>query len=242
MARERITCNIQIDDIEPNVLIIKPFHDKGFDDDSVYEFKLPNIIAKNGSVLKAKKIKFITKPSIIYATINDIKHCLGDVDLSEEIILYHLKESSRLVEIWIQKAFEKNSIPFSREDLKLLRNNIEEIKNEKSLVWELVVYKTCYECLSSLYVTMVTKPNKVKEMLSDLSKEINYDLSALKELLDDYKKKFEDKKDDLVTKADPVFAVRGRTAIPVNLDFGAPYHRLNGMDNYSRNFGNWRGR
>lgn len=134
MARERILCNIEIDDIEPNVLIIKPFHSKDFDDDSVYEFKLPNIVATNGSVLKAQKIKFITKPSIMYATIDDIRNNLGDIDINEETILYHLKESSRLVEVYIQKAFEKNSLTFSKEDLKQLRNNIEEIKNEKSLV------------------------------------------------------------------------------------------------------------
>ena len=242
MARERILCNIEIDDIEPNVLIIKPFHSKDFDDDSVYEFKLPNIVATNGSVLKAQKIKFITKPSIMYATIDDIRNNLGDIDINEETILYHLKESSRLVEVYIQKAFEKNSLTFSKEDLKQLRNNIEEIKNEKSLVWRMVVYKTCYECLTALYVTMVTKPNHVKEVLSDLSKEVDYDLSALKELLNDYKKRFEDAINGLITKADPVFAVRGKNAIPINLDFGAPYHRLNGMDNYNSNFGHWGGK
>lgn len=242
MSRERILCNVEIDPIEPNVLLIKPFHNKGFDDNSVYEFKFPNIKAKNGSILKAQKIKYVTKPTIMYASIDDIKNKLGDIDINDEIILYHLKESSRLAEIIVQKAFEKRNLSFSKEDLQQLRQNIEEIKNEKTLIWCLVVYKTCYECISALYLTMVTKPNSVKEVLSDLSKEINYDLSALKDLLDDYKHKFDEILDETITLADPVFAVRGRTAIPINLDFGAPYYRLNGMNGYNRNFRDWGGR
>ena len=57
MRRERIMCNINVDSIEPNVLLIRPFHLKDFEDDSIYEFKLPDIYATNGTVLKAKKIK-----------------------------------------------------------------------------------------------------------------------------------------------------------------------------------------
>ena len=43
MARERVLCNVNIDNIEPNVLLIKPFHLKDFDDNSIYEFKIPDL-------------------------------------------------------------------------------------------------------------------------------------------------------------------------------------------------------
>ena len=33
MRRERIMCNINVDPIEPNVLLIRPFHLKDFEDD-----------------------------------------------------------------------------------------------------------------------------------------------------------------------------------------------------------------
>ena len=56
---DRIICNIKVDELEPNVLVITPFHNKGFDANSIYEFKLPDIKAKNGSILKSQKIKFI---------------------------------------------------------------------------------------------------------------------------------------------------------------------------------------
>lgn len=50
---------------------------------------------------------------------------------------------------------------------------------------------------------MATKPDSVKEILSDLSKEFSYDLQALKELLNDYKKEFEEELKELYTMADP---------------------------------------
>ena len=239
MARERVLCNVNIDTIEPNVLLIKPFHLKDFDNDSIYEFKLPDIKAKNGSILKAHKIKYITKPSIMYASIDDVKNKLGDIDISDEIILYQIKEASRLIEIVIQKAHENQNVNFSKEHLQELRYNIDQVKNEHSLVWHFVVYKACYECLTTLYLTLATKPNKVKEVLSDLSKEFNLDLSALKKLLDAFKKDFEDILDQILTFADPVFAVRGRTALPVDIDFGAPYYKINGMGGYNRSYNNF---
>lgn len=134
MARERVLCNVNIDNIEPNVLLIKPFHLKDFDDNSIYEFKIPDLKAKNGSILKAHKIKYITKPSIMYASIDDVRNRLGDIDISDEIILYQIKEASRLIEIVIQKSYEKQDINFSKEHLQELRNNIEQVKDEHSLV------------------------------------------------------------------------------------------------------------
>ena len=242
MNRERVSCSISVDEIEPNVLIIKPFYLKDFDDNSIYEFKLPNIYATNGTFLKAQKIKYISKPSIMYASIDDIKNKLGDIDISDEVILYHLKEASRLVEVIVQKAYEKQNVHFSKEDLLILRDNVEELKNTHSLVWHFVIYKTCYEALSTLYICMVTKPEKVKEVLSDLSKEFQYNLSAIKDLLDRFKKDFEDILNRLMTFADPVFALRGRTAMPVDINLGAPYYRPNGMDGYNRLYNNFSSR
>lgn len=239
MARERIMCNINIDPIEPNVLLIKPFHLDNFNNDSIYEFKLPDIKAKNGSVLKAHKIKYITRPSIMYASIADIRNKLGDIDISDEIILYQIKESSRLIEVVIQKAYEKQNVNFSKEHLQELRNNVEQVKDEHNLVWYFVVYKTCYECLTTLYLTMATKPDKVKELLADLSKEVSYDLGALKKLLDTYKEDFEEILKEIVSTADPVFALRGRTAMPVNIDLGAPYYKINGMNGYNRSYNSY---
>ena len=134
MARERVLCNINIDSIEPNVLLIKPFHLKYFDDNSIYEFKIPDLKAKNGSILKAHKIKYITRPSIMYASIDDVRNRLRDIDISDEIILYQIKEASRLIEIVIQKSYEKQNVNFSKEHLQELRNNIEQVKDEHSLV------------------------------------------------------------------------------------------------------------
>lgn len=238
MERERIMCNINVDEIEPNVLIIQPFHLKDFDDDSVYEFKLPNIFATNGSMLKAQKIKYVTKPSIMYADIKDVRKLLGDININDETILYQIKEASRLIEYFLLSN-DKNSFEFSKEDLMKLRDNVDELKSSQNYIWQFVVYKACYEALTTLYIYMATNPDKVKEVLSDLSKEFSFNLKALKDLLDDFKKKFEDILNRIVTFADPTFALRGRTAIPVDIDLGAPYYRTNGMNGYNRAYNNF---
>ena len=130
MRQERVNCSLTIDEIEPNVLIIKPFHLQDFQYDSIYEFKLPKIYAQDGSILEAQKIKYITQPSLMYASIEDIKAKLGDIDISDEIILYHIREASRLAEVIVKKAYSKQNIEFSKEDLMQLRGSIEEMRNE----------------------------------------------------------------------------------------------------------------
>ena len=130
MRQDRFKCSLTIDEHEPNVLIIKPFNLKDFDYDSIYEFKLPNIYSEYGQVIQAQKIKYITSPSLAYASIDDVRAKLGDIDISDEKILYHIREASRLVEVVIQKAYEKQNIEFTKEDLMAFRGNIETMRNE----------------------------------------------------------------------------------------------------------------
>ena len=130
MRQDRFKCSLTIDEHEPNVLIIKPFNLKDFDYDSIYEFKLPNIYSEDCQVKKKKKIKYITSPSLAYASIDDVRAKLGDIDISDEKILYHIREASRLVEVVIQKAYEKQNIEFTKEDLMAFRGNIETMRNE----------------------------------------------------------------------------------------------------------------
>ena len=189
MRQDRFKCSLTIDEHEPNVLIIKPFNLKDFDYDSIYEFKLPNIYSEDGQVIQAQKIKYITSPSLAYASIDDVRAKLGDIDISDEKILYHIREASRLVEVVIQKAYEKQNIEFTKEDLMAFRGNIETMRNEHWYLWQFVVLKAAYETLMNLYIIMATRPEKMKEVLSDLSKEVNYNLEWIKDLVDKLKAK-----------------------------------------------------
>ena len=130
MRQDRFKCSLTIDEYEPNVLVIKPLIRKEFDHDSIYEFKLPNIYSKDGQVIQSHKIKYITAPSLAYATIEDVKAKLGDIEVSDEKILYHIREASRLAEVIIQKAYIKQNISFTKEDLMEYRGNIETMRNE----------------------------------------------------------------------------------------------------------------
>lgn len=236
MRSEKMLCNLIADEYENNVLVITPFHLENFKQDSIYEFILPDIHFKDGSVFKSQKIKYITSPSLAYCTIDDIKTKLGDIDISDAQILYHIREASRLVEYYVRNAYEKQNINFSKEDLMQLRGSIEEMRNEHWLIWNIVVLKATYECLLTLYITMATKPDSVKEILSDLSKEFSYDLQALKELLNDYKKEFEEELKELYTMADPTWALRGKWSLPYLPGTNSPYHGLNGMSGYNRSY------
>lgn len=246
MRNERILCSLVVDEYEKNILVIKPFHLIDFQSDSVYEFRLPKLYAKDGSIIEPQKIKYITQPSIMYASIKDIKALLGDINITDEIILYHIREASRLAEVIARKAYEKQNIAFSNEDLKELRGNVETMRNEHWVFWEFVVYKAAYETLTNLYVTMATRPEKVKEVLSDLSKEFSYNLSAIKALLDNFKNRYEDLIKQIYTITDPKWGLRGKLAIPINPNNHAPYYGLNGMNGYGRSYnttgyGSWRG-
>ena len=130
MRHERISCSLTIDEIEPNVLIIKPFYLQDFQSDSIYEFKLPKIYSVDGDCIEAQKIKYISAPSLAYADIKDIRAKLGDIDITDEIILYHIREASRLAEVIVAKAYSKQNITFSKEDLMELRGTVESMTNE----------------------------------------------------------------------------------------------------------------
>ena len=236
MRQDRFKCSLTIDEYEPNVLIIKPYNLKDFDNDSIYEFKLPNIYSKDGQIISSQKIKYVTSPSLAYASIEDVKAKLGDIAILDEKILYHIREASRLAEVIIAKAYEKQNIPFTKEDLMEYRGNIETMRNEHWSIWKFVVIKAAYETLMNLYILMATRPEKVKELLSDLSKEVSYNLKWLKDLLDDLKDEYEEILEQFYTITDPKFALRGKLAVPVYPNQHAPYHGLNGMGGYSRSY------
>lgn len=236
MRQERFKCSLTIDEHEPNVLIIKPYNFRDFNNDNIYEFRLPNIYSKDGQVIESQKIKYITSPSVAYASIDDIKAKLGDIEISDEKILYHIREASRLAEVVIEKAYEKQNVPFTKEELMEYRNSVEQMRNEHWYIWQFVVLKAAYESLMNLYILMATRPEKIKEVLSDLSKEVSYNLKWIKDLLDRLRGEYEDILNQFYTITDPKFALRGKWAIPLYPNQHAPYHGLNGMGGYSRSY------
>lgn len=236
MRQDRFKCELMVDEHEPNVIIIKPLNLKDFQNDSIYEFKLPTIHSTDGQIIKPQKLKYITAPSIAYASIDDIKAKLGDVEISDEKILYHIREASRMAEVLITKSYEKQNINFTQKDLIEFRGQIEDMRNEHWWIWHFVVLQASYDTLTNLYILMATRPEKVKEMLSDLTKEVSYDLQWIKDLLDKLKKELDEALNYIYTTADPVFALRGKTAIPIYPNIHAPYHGLNGMGGYGRSY------
>ena len=67
----------------------------------------------------------------MYAEIKDIRNRLGDIDISDDIILYQIKEASRLIEFYL---ISKTELDFKKEDLIEMRNNLEELKDTQNYI------------------------------------------------------------------------------------------------------------
>lgn len=117
---ELIKANIKVID---NMLIIEPID--GFKDNSVYEIRLKNIKSINDDEVNTT-LKLCTKLTPLYVDINAVKSLIGDIDVPDDAILYHIREASRFAD-YIKTGIDEEDVPFE--------------------VSQFVRYKAAYECL-----------------------------------------------------------------------------------------------
>lgn len=91
--------------------------DNGFKDNSIYEIKLNNIKSKSGDLI-SKTITFTTKIRPLYSDIFAVKSLLGDIDIEDNVILYHIKEASKFVNYIISNSdypfkVDEDNVPFN---------------------------------------------------------------------------------------------------------------------------------
>lgn len=230
MARkEKIKAKILMDPDEPNVLIIRPIDKMNYKSNSVYTLSTPEFIAKDNSIIEKASYEYITEPTPYYVSLNDVQGLAHGLELDDKSILFHIREACLEVDFWIHKMKSKGET----EDMIVTRDNI---KTEYYPFYMYIKYISLYNCLKEYYIHAITKPNKVKEQLADLSKEEAYDLNAIKKLLDDTKKEADDWLEWIVTiTADPKWAVRGKYSLAINNSFSRPYHST-GLTGYNRGY------
>ncbi|MGL5506899.1 MAG: hypothetical protein ACRDB0_03240 [Paraclostridium sp.] len=230
MRRERIPCQILVDPEEPNVLIIRPKNKLDFRQNSRYDITIPALKMEDGTVAESQKIFYITEPDLYYVTLEEVLSMAQGLDLPEDRVMFHIREACRTANYWVNKA--NNKLP-KNEHIKLTKENI---KDEYYPMYMFIKTKATYDCIKEYYIEAVTKPYSVKDQVADLVREERISLTAIKALLDDLKKEYEEWLEKVVTiTADPKWALRGKYSIPIstpnNKYFGL-YHKthLNGFN------------
>lgn len=217
---DRVVCKVEIDPLdgrslkitaldpyeaspliveEPEEVTPHPY----FLDNSVYEFKIPGLKAKNGSPNDIHA-KYITSPTPALVSLRDVTSLANGLQLDDESILYHIREASKYAMYLVDKYNDLNPA----EPMNVNKYNIQ---SQHFTVYMFIKYKALRDCLLDFYIKEAAKPKKIKNQAGDLIYEHEYDLSAIKELLDDIEDEYEKWEEEIVTiTASPKAVTRGK--------------------------------
>lgn len=192
-----------------------------FEPNSVYEFNIPRLSFADNTYETIGKIKYITEHLNMLIDINDVKALMHGLKIDDEILLEHILSASDTAKYWAN--IHGNKIELNKETL----------KEDYYPFYMFIKYRAVYESILEFYMIAATNPIKFKDAISDLSREEEYDLKYLKDLLDDFEQEADRWLEMIVTiTADPQWAVRGKTARAITYKFSKPYHKypVNGYD------------
>lgn len=216
--RERLVCEVRVDDLDKGLLIIKPSHsivdprlvgvipNDTFKDNSVYEFEFKDIKGVNTLQATDIKTKYISAPNPCYVDLKDVTSLANGLKLDDESVLYHIREACRHANHILREYNSENPM----EQIILDRDTI---KDDNYKFYMFIKYKALKDCLLDFYIKEAAKPNRIKNQTGDLMYEHDFDLKRIKDLLDDIEKEYEDWQDEIVTiTADPKAVLRGKYA------------------------------
>lgn len=193
---EKIECEIKVFD---NFLEIIPL--KHIEDNSEYKIKIKDIKSKNTIKKTDLDLKICTAFSPCYISIKEVKSLFPKYSLSDETILYQIREASRFADFILS----------SRDDSIYVKN----FNDEKSILFEkeqFVKYQSAYNCMLQFYMDKQDSAG-TSGALGDASfdNKMNVDIS---DLLSAIKKKVDFWKDSLsgytnIGRAKPKWTVKG---------------------------------
>lgn len=164
MAIEKVKFDIKVFD---NFIEIIPAD--GVKDNSIYEIKLSGIKPLNeGIFIGNPNFKFVTAMNPMYCSVLDVASLLDVVDISEDVLLYNIREASKYAKYIYEttfknKKFNDKKIPFA--------------------VKEFTRYKAAKDCLLKIYMSMVTD-NIVDGALGEVKFKTRTELPDIKKILD----------------------------------------------------------
>lgn len=217
-GRERIPVYLFIDPEEPSILYIQTKKDINILDNSIYDLTIPELLFDDDTTEKCKHT-FITAPSPAYVDIDDVLKECRNIPVDKDIIIHHIKHASQIADYWAYHDSDgQNSINKKVFDI----NNIEE---DYYPFYMFVKYFSVADSIKSFYMEAITKPYKFKDVLSDLEREEQMDLSAIKTLIDEFENEAKEWLEIVVTiTADPQWALRGKYSYAITNQNYKPYH------------------
>ena len=212
--KEKIPAYVYADPDDPTIIYIKTNGVIEIVDNSVYDVVIPNLQFNDGDIIDKFTCEFTTTLTPCYVDVQEILTLCHGIELPERDVLLHIRSSSLIVDYWA-----------NRSDIDLAKVSEEEFQKDYYPFYAYVKYKAAAESLKEFYIGAVTDPYKYKDELSDLSREEELDLEAIKNLIDDLNVEAEEYLNYIVTiTADPEWALRGKHAYSIPMPFSRPYH------------------
>lgn len=163
---ERVKFTVKVFD---NFLEIIP--EGGVKDNSIYEIKIQGLKEENGTKeLNKLNLKLCTKMTPCYSTISSVTALLGEIDIPEETILYHIREASKFADYIIDSMQVSNVFNIRGKDLQSYQAE------------QLTKYKAAYECALRFYMDKAAE-NGIKGTLGDISFDTGITMPDIKNLL-----------------------------------------------------------
>lgn len=173
---EKVKFNIKVFD---NFIEITPID--GVKDNSVYEIRFKDLKEENGhKTLDAETVRFCTKMTPAYTSLESVKALVENCSIPEETILYHIREASKYAD-YIKKCKASYGKPVVNID-----PDIEKFQKE-----QFAKYKAAYECILRFYMDKAAEFG-LKGALGDISFDTNINLPDISKLLETLKKEVDE--------------------------------------------------
>lgn len=226
MARkEKVQFAMLVDPEDPTTLILQPINHE-IQDNSTYTINIKDLEFEDETTFSSKET-FSTKPDYCFISVDDVNSMLSGLNIPEEYIMKHIIGAGRTAMHWAKyKADEGVPLP----DF-----NDENFKDDYYPFFMFIKFHALANALKEFYIELLAHPFKWKDALSDLEREEEMDLDAIKGLIDDFTGQADEWLELVVTiTADPKWALRGKYCYSTYNMYSTPYHRT-GWSNHSEN-------
>ncbi len=216
--RDKVKFELLVDPDDPSVLILSPIGEE-LQDGSKYVINIKDLEFEDGTVYTNKE-EFITTPKNYYfVSVEDVMDHVQGLRLDEESVMDYIIEASKTAVYWAKRKIEDGG--------QMPDFNSPTFQEDYYPFYMFIKMHAIVDSLKEFYIQMVANPYKWRDMLSDLERQEEWDLDALKALIDDFEKEAEEWLELVVTiTADPKWALRGKYCYSTYYTYSNPYHRI----------------
>lgn len=200
--KDRVRFEMLVDPDDTCTLILSPVNHI-IQDNYIYSINISNILFVDDTTLSVKE-DFITMPTDNYfVKVEDVQSHIKGLNLDDSSVIGHIIDAGKTAKYWMKKHIEDYK---QMPELKA-----ETIEEDYYPFYMFIKHHAIVESLKEYYIEALTNPFKWRDLLSDLEREEEYDLDAIKALIDDFEKEADDWLELVITiTADPKWALRGK--------------------------------